>query len=142
MIIFDHNIAETAFRESPEQSEDTTVITDLEDELKEDFESEDIVVCRACQFKITRPEERMIVNGSTQHTFANPHGIVFEITCFRDAEGCGDIGPLSDEFAWFSGYLWRIAICRQCHIHLGWTFMASSGDDRFHGLITDRLLLP
>jgi hypothetical protein len=32
---------------------------------------------------ITSPAERIVVQGSHQHTFANPHGIIYEIGCLN-----------------------------------------------------------
>jgi hypothetical protein len=111
-----------------------------EDEVEDKTidEDEDIIVCRQCNLPITRPAERINKDGAHRHTFANPHGIVYEIGCFRTAIGCGYTGPASDEFTWFKGYDWRIAVCRACLTHLGWLF-SSAGSDQFHGLILDRL---
>jgi hypothetical protein len=101
--------------------------------------TEDAVVCRECLHEITSSSERKLVDGAHAHTFANPQGIVFEIVCYRDAWGCGYVGPASSEFTWFAGYMWRIAVCAHCHVHLGWRFSAPDGQG-FHGLITDRLI--
>jgi hypothetical protein len=99
------------------------------------------IICRQCHQAITRPEERISVQGAHHHTFANPHGIVFEIGCFKYAQGCGYAGPPSTEFTWFSGYAWRVSFCTMCLTHLGWIFIADSGDS-FHGFILDRLIQP
>ena len=101
-------------------------------------EDEELILCRQCGRPITRPAERIEVAGAHKHTFANPHGIVFEIGCFRAAFGCGYSGPTTDEFTWFSGYRWKVAVCGSCTSHLGWLFLSSSSD-AFHGLILDRL---
>lgn len=98
----------------------------------------DALCCRACGRVITRSAERTEAGGSHHHTFPNPHGIVFQIGCFREAWGCALTGPLTDEFTWFKGYQWRIAVCGSCLLHLGWLF-ASIGGSRFFGLILDRL---
>jgi hypothetical protein len=99
------------------------------------------IVCRECGHAITRPSERILVQGSHHHTFANPHGIVFDIGCFKTTIGCGHAGSASDEFTWFPGYSWRVCFCAACLNHLGWLFLARSGDT-FHGLILDRLIQP
>jgi hypothetical protein len=104
-------------------------------------EEEKYILCRQCRQAITRSEERISVQGSHQHTFANPHGIVFEIGCFKTAQGCGYAGPPSTEFTWFSGYAWKVSFCTLCMTHLGWLFVADSGDS-FHGFILDRLIEP
>ena len=104
-------------------------------------EEEQYILCRQCRQAITRPAERITVQGAHHHTFANPHGIVFEIGCFKFAQGCGYAGPPSTEFTWFSGYAWRVSFCTLCLTHLGWVFIADSGDS-FHGFILDRLIQP
>ena len=102
-------------------------------------EEEEYILCRQCHQAITEPAERIAMQGSHRHTFANPHGIVFEIGCFTAVKGCGHAGPPSDEFSWFAGYSWRVAVCFMCLSHLGW-FFSSSGKESFHGLILDRLI--
>jgi len=87
-------------------------------------EEEPYILCRQCSQAITRSTERISKQGAHQHTFANPHGIVYEIGCFRSAIGCGHSGPATDEFSWFPGYEWRVAVCRSCLTHLGWVFAA------------------
>lgn len=101
-------------------------------------EDEEVILCRQCDRPITRPAERIEISGSHKHTFANPHGIVFEIGCFRAAFGCGYSGPTTNEFTWFKGYNWKVAVCGSCAAHLGWLFL-SSGSAAFHGLILNRL---
>jgi len=103
-------------------------------------DTEDGIACRQCLNGITSTAERKIVDGAHAHTFANPEGIVFEISCYRDAWGCGYVGPASPEFTWFAGCVWRIAVCANCRVHLGWRFSTSDGH-YFHGLITNRLTL-
>lgn len=99
----------------------------------------DRLLCRQCLVVITSQSEQISVNGSFQHTFANPHGIVFEIGCFQNARGCGCVGVPTDEFTWFAGHYWQVAVCSSCLTHVGWRFSAR---DRgvFFGLILDRLV--
>jgi hypothetical protein len=99
------------------------------------------IICRQCRQTITRPVERISIQGSHQHTFANPHGVVFEIGCFKDVTGCGYAGAATDEFSWFAGYSWRICFCSMCLTHLGWIFSSNAGDI-FHALILDRIIQP
>jgi hypothetical protein len=100
--------------------------------------AEPFILCRDCLHPITRPSDRVSIEGRHAHTFANPHGIVFEIGCFRRAPGCGAIGPASSEFTWFAGHRWRVCICAACLAHLGWMFLPAVGD-AFFGLILERL---
>jgi hypothetical protein len=97
------------------------------------------LLCVQCRQIITAWVDRMEVGGSHRHTFANPHGIVFEIGCFSAAKGCGIAGPATDDFSWFTGYCWEIAYCRSCLTHLGWRF-ASGNTNGFYALILDRLV--
>lgn len=97
------------------------------------------LLCRQCRMVITSPDLRTSVQGAHGHTFANPEGLVFQIGCFQAADGCRHVGPATDEFTWFQGFYWRIAVCRNCQAHVGWLFF-SSGNDRFYGLILDRLI--
>ena len=123
---------------SGEEGETTTLERESEDPSPD---AEEFILCRQCHQPITRPTERITVQGAHQHTFANPHGIIFEIGCFKNTKGCGYAGAASDEFTWFAGYSWRICICALCLTHLGWIF-SSKGGDNFHGLILDRLIEP
>ncbi|MFZ7127308.1 MAG: cereblon family protein [Desulfobacterales bacterium] len=96
--------------------------------------------CRQCLAIVSHLEDRLPVDGSHHHTFANPAGLVFTIGCFSNAEGCGTVGAYSREFTWFPGYHWRVAVCRRCLSHLGWHFAGSGGG--FWGLILDQLVFP
>jgi len=114
----------------------------VEDESGEQISEDDkFIRCAQCLNAIAKPTERIVIGGAHRHTFANPHGILFEIACFSFADGCRYLGPGTDEFTWFKGYDWRIALCGKCLVHLGWQF-TSAGKDSFYGLIVDRLIYP
>jgi len=114
----------------------------VEDETKEkEPNTGRYILCRQCHQVITSRAERIEMQGAHQHTFANPHGSVYQIGCFRSAAGCGYAGQPSDEFTWFKGYSWRIAVCGSCLFHLGWLFI-SPGSESFNGLILDHLIQP
>ena len=97
------------------------------------------ILCRQCRQVITTKAEQITVQGAHQHTFANPHGIIFQIGCFQSAKGCGYTGSLTEEWSWFKGFSWKIAVCNICLIQLGWLFL-SSGGGSFNGLILNRLI--
>lgn len=125
--------------DKPVEEGDPTI---LEKEAeKRSPEEEEYILCRQCHQAITRPAERIVMQGSHRHTFANPHGIVFEIGCFKSVTGCGYAGAASNDFSWFAGYSWRVCVCALCLTHLGWMF-SRMGSDAFHGLILDRLIEP
>lgn len=104
-------------------------------------QEEAYLLCRDCLHPIARPADRIQIQGRHTHTFANPHGLVFEIGCFQSAPGCGAIGTASEEFTWFPGHRWRVCICAACLVHLGWVFLPAQGA-AFYGLILDRLIEP
>jgi len=114
----------------------------LEDEAAKQEESpENAIVCAQCRYTITSTTQRIDVDGSHEHTFANPHGILFQIGCFQSAPGCSYVGPATAQWSWFEGYSWRIAVCSSCTSHLGWVFLPGEGTP-FYGLILDRLVYP
>lgn len=126
------------FKEKPMEKRDRSA----KDKPDEDPpESEEFIRCRACLRVVTHSRERIEVQGGHQHSFANPSGVVFEIGCFGAAIGCAYAGPATDEFSWFRGYRWKIAVCGGCLSHLGWRF-SSAGGHLFHGLILNRLIEP
>ena len=119
----------------PEKPDSDTAASARDDTIEAAMEA---IVCRQCLHEITSAAESQEVLGAHIHTFANPEGVVFEIGCYGSAWGCGYIGAASAEFTWFAGYVWRIAVCVQCHTHLGWHFSGPEGHF-FHGLITSRI---
>ena len=98
------------------------------------------LVCAACRALITRESARIAVQGDHEHSFFNPHGLVFRIGCFSEAPGCLPVGLPSSDFSWFPGHHWQIVHCRRCEAHLGWCFL-NGGNPVFLGLILNRLVL-
>ena len=96
--------------------------------------------CRACSARITDQNQAISVNGRHQHAFFNPAGIAFEIRCFQSAPGVLSIGAASDDFSWFPGFSWQVALCLGCQTHLGWRFVSNTSGPAFYGLIAARLL--
>ncbi len=112
-----------------------------EETAARDPDAAEPIRCRSCRRVITHLHEGIRIQGAHAHTFANPHGIVFRIGCFRSAPGCGYLGSPTAEFTWFTGFTWRAALCARCRVNVGWLF-ASPGGERFHGLILERLIFP
>jgi len=96
--------------------------------------------CVTCRHRITENAARMELAGSHRHVFFNPHGHVFELGLFSSADGCAVIGPLSEEFTWFPGYAWQVAVCARCGLHMGWLFRGLSGQGAFWGLLLPHLV--
>jgi hypothetical protein len=137
------SVAERApsfLKQSPVPGDDTRreagpAVLELEAESEETG-----VLCRHCRHRITGGSWAISVNGAHHHVFANPHGLVFDILCYSRADGCHATQESSDEFTWFPGYRWHIALCRVCAGHLGWKFV--SREDLFYGLAAEYLILP
>ncbi len=102
---------------------------------------DDNLYCFICGQAVTKIHYRTSIQGSREHTFANPAGIVFRIGCFRNAFGCSQASDFTDSFTWFPGYSWRYALCVDCQTHLGWVYRSSEGS-QFYGLILVRLISP
>ena len=98
---------------------------------------EEWVRCAGCGHGLARKSARTEVDGKHVHTFVNPHGIEYTFGCWTDAPGCRGWGEESTLFTWFAGFAWRIALCAQCGVHVGWSFRAESGG--FVGLVVDRV---
>lgn len=123
------------FRE--EQGRDRVNGPALQEKVKKTAQSERAIKCKTCGWTITAENQKTAINDSHTHTFFNPAGIVFELACFHKAPGCLVAGEATTEFTWFSGYLWRYALCQNCQNHLGWFY---EGRDRsFFGLILQNL---
>lgn len=95
--------------------------------------------CAACRAVITDESRRITVNGSHEHVFANPYGMVFRLGCFAAAPGVVGLGAPSAAFSWFAGTVWRIVVCAACGAHLGWRYDRGGGGF-FFGLLLDRLV--
>ena len=93
--------------------------------------------CHACGHVITSEAARRQVNGAHEHEGTNPAGYRFRFGCFSQAPGCACMGQPSEAHSWFTGCMWRLAVCAACGEHLGWRF---SGVDDFFGFILDRLI--
>jgi hypothetical protein len=108
-----------------------------EDELNaKDDSDKKWVRCRSCHNKIALFSDRTSINENDSYIFKNPAGIFFRIVCFEDAQCAIAVSDFTDEHTWFAGYHWSIALCRLCHIHIGWLYR---GPDEFYGLIADKL---
>jgi len=123
---------ERAFLESEHTARDAAQETTRE-------QGERPLLCRQCHAEITSHDEAIEVEHAHRHTFFNPAGMLYSISCFARAPGCQVVGQESEYFAWFDGCSWRVTVCGSCHLHLGW-FFSGGGSTDFFGLIIDRLV--
>lgn len=100
-------------------------------------EKEKRILCRFCLDPVTDNSQKTTSLGRFVHFRTNPAGFTFEFGCYSDAPGCSTVGEATTEHTWFPGHSWKLAVCRRCGEHLGWSFR---GDASFYGLILDRLV--
>lgn len=110
----------------------------IKEEKQFGFREEHVILCRECGNTITTPEYMIAVDGKHLHTFENPAGITYDISCYSSAEGCTVYGEPTPEHTWFEGFSWSFSLCSRCFSHLGWFY--ENGDEHFFGLIVDRLV--
>lgn len=96
--------------------------------------------CKFCGNLVTFRGYEISVQASHEHLFTNPDDVSFQIGCFKEAEGCIPIGTPLDDWTWFAGYQWQVALCVNCMNHLGWRYSGDLGNS-FYGLIMNRLLM-
>ena len=116
------------------------IYSTIEDELNEETVDKNWhILCAECSQAITGDSECIEVNGAHEHTFVNPSGIIFQISCFAKVSGTNISCDATEQWSWFKGYSWRIVCCGRCGTHLGWVYMACD-EIIFYGLILSRLL--
>jgi len=99
--------------------------------------TEEWVRCAVCGHALAREASRIEVDGRHVHTFVNPAGHEFTITCFSEVPGARGEGEESTFWSWFRGFAWRIARCASCGAHVGWFFRREASV--FWGLIAANL---
>jgi len=97
-----------------------------------------VMRCAFCNEPVTETTAAIEVAGLHRHMFTNPAGISYEIALFRHT-ACITHGVATDEYTWFTGYHWQLALCQYCKAHLGWRY-TRSGADHFYGLICSHLV--
>lgn len=97
----------------------------------------DSLFCACCGHPVTALGQRIDVDGAHQHRVTNPHGLVFDLACFREAWGGTARGEATSYYSWFPGYSWQLLHCADCGEHLGWHFQQPG--DYFYGLIIHKL---
>lgn len=96
------------------------------------------VVCAVCGGFVAASRASIAMDGAHVHSFINPAGMIFRVRCFSEAPGAVPVGEQSEHFTWFAGFAWRVALCRGCGEHLGWSYRG--GDSSFMALIEDRIV--
>lgn len=101
-----------------------------------------VLRCRSCGQAVSSRRQSFAFRASgAVQVFPNPLGQMRKIWTLRTAHGLALVGEPTQEFTWFDGYAWTVAVCGQCRAHLGWQFDAvrASTPDRFYGLLVEAL---
>jgi hypothetical protein len=109
-----------------------------QDQEAEQLERKSALCCAQCHHRITDHAARLEFAGGHLHVFTNPGGYTYEIALYEYAD-CVTHGPATTEYTWFPGYNWQLALCVNCHTHLGWRYR-QTGTAAFYGLIRERLI--
>ena len=99
--------------------------------------------CIACEVEITSLSQLFGKDGEPpDRVFFNPAGLVMKLLTVRRATNLRLVGSPTDEFSWFPGWTWRIALCAGCGGQLGWLFEALGDGEppSFWGLLRERLV--
>lgn len=120
-------------------ADSTSSDIDPDERMDEGEDLDRVVRCATCEHVIAKLDDRFVKDGREDHVFTNPNGTTFHIACWRDASGCAGFGAQSDEWAWFPGWTWQVAVCRGCMTHLGWFFRRD--ESSFVGLILARIVV-
>lgn len=96
--------------------------------------------CARCGTLMTRGSLGIRMNGDHEHVVFNPAGMMFRVACFKDAPGAVAVGNVSDQFSWFRGFTWRIALCKTCDAQMGWMYEGAGAPAVFFGLIRAMLV--
>ncbi|KAF9615274.1 hypothetical protein IFM89_022601 [Coptis chinensis] len=85
----------------------------------------DRVRCKTCQTVTAKRSDMLVMStDGPLGAYANPQGYVHEIMTLYKANGLALIGRPVEDYSWFPGYAWTIAICATCESQLGWLFTA------------------
>ncbi|KAK9500734.1 hypothetical protein O3M35_001939 [Rhynocoris fuscipes] len=100
--------------------------------------------CFGCQTQIGQQSDvfAMSIEGA-QGIYVNPEGYLHDTMTLINATNLVLISTPSTEFSWFPGYAWSIAVCANCHKHIGWQFIAQKPKlqpRKFYGLTRSSLI--
>lgn len=98
--------------------------------------------CTLCGAPITTSDRLIVVEGSHRHMFVNPAGVPCDFDTFYACPGAVALGQATDAHSWFVGYAWRMAFCRLCGRHLGWSYQSlakGGGFPDFWGMLVEHL---
>jgi len=99
-------------------------------------------LCLNCNLAITYSDRLLAVSGSKRHSYVNPAELTCEFLTFSSCPGGMTLGLPTEQYSWFSGYSWCLAVCGNCHNHLGWHYRRlseSEGPTEFWGILINQI---
>lgn len=72
------------------------------------------VLCGACGARITRVSDAIAIDGQHTHVCINPSGISFDIACYRQADGCREVGDAEAFWSSVHGVIACVSGSRAC----------------------------
>lgn len=82
--------------------------------------------CIHCGSAVTSSDRILEIAGRFRHVFVNPAGMRCELLTLLSCPGASLVGEATLDHTWFEGYRWRLALCQNCGMHLGWHYEALS----------------
>lgn len=100
--------------------------------------------CFGCQTQIGQQSDvfAMSIEGA-QSIYVNPDGYLHDTMTLINATNLVLVSTPSTDYSWFPGYAWSIAVCANCHKHIGWQFIAQKPrlqPHKFYGLSRSSLI--
>jgi len=117
----------------------TDILSDLDDLDEEERADDRWLLCMFCRQRITSEDKAIQINNRHCHTYSNPAGTRFRIGCFSSAAGCQHHSHPTEEYTWFKGFSWQVALCTNCQTQMGWYYRSAAAMS-FYGLILDYLI--
>jgi len=117
----------------------TDILRDLEELDEEERTVDRWLLCKFCRQRITSEDKAIQINYRHCHTYSNPAGTRFRIGCFSTAIGCQFHSHPTEEYTWFKGFSWQVALCANCQTQMGWYYQSAAAMS-FYGLILDHLI--
>lgn len=105
--------------------------------IRDENKAEKYYVCSNCRAVIANSRAFLYRNGSKDHSFINPAGILCDFITFTGCENVVVDGRLFLEHTWFPGYGWRFLACGVCLQHLGWRYdsVTNKAEADFFGVL-------
>ena len=108
-----------ALLKTPQKANPTKTTPQNDNEEQE----ERFYLCRQCSNPVAKIGDEVSIGDIPIETMQiNPHGYIHEIFTIRSAFHVIIVGSPVPADSWFPGYMWRLCMCAECMLHLGWSY--------------------